>query len=232
MCSTRVLLVGLTTPEGDALEAALGRVRLEVSRARSAPDLWTRLAHLGFEPPTLVFVDLTLPETLEDGFFGTLRRALPAASQVAVAERVEGERAARLLGLGVPSLSLPASPDALVDLALKLSFRAPLAVVLEPRTRSDTGDLGELASALDAYAVRRSLSGQQRAILGLYLAGNNDKAIAELCGCALATVYEHWRRMAKKAGATHKADVIADFHRFLTHGAKVSEFHGQGSEFS
>lgn len=231
MCSTRVLLIGLTTAAGDALEAALCRVRLEVSRARTAPELWTRLAHLGYEPPTLVFIDLTLPETLEDGFFGTLRRALPAASLVAVAERVEGERAARLLGLGVPSLSLPASADVLVDLALKLSFRGPQAV-LEPRTRADPSGIGELASALDAYAALRNLSGQQRAILRLYLAGNNDKAIAELCGCALATVYEHWRRMARKADASHKADVIADFHRFLTHGAKVSEFHGQGSEFS
>jgi DNA-binding CsgD family transcriptional regulator len=39
--------------------------------------------------------------------------------------------------------------------------------------------------------------------------------IAEVCACSPATIYEHWQRMAKKGGALHKADVIADFHRFL-----------------
>ncbi len=231
-CSTRVLLVGLTTKDGEALEVAFGRVHLEVSRAHTVPELWPWLAQQGFAPPALVFIDLTLEETLEAGFFGTLRRALPAASLVAVADRIEGERAARLLGIGVPSLPLPSNPDALVDLALKLSSRALPRVVPEPTARSDTSDVGELASALDAYALRRSLSAQQRAILRLYIAGNNDKTIATLCGCSVATVYEHWRRMARKAGAAHKADVVADFHRFLTQGAKVSEFLGQGSEFS
>jgi DNA-binding CsgD family transcriptional regulator len=59
------------------------------------------------------------------------------------------------------------------------------------------------------------LSKQQRMILRYYLDGRNDKAIAELCGCSEATVYEHWRRMARKVGGAQKGDAIADFHRFL-----------------
>lgn len=232
VCSTRVLIVGLATTQGDALERALRGAHLEVSRARTAPELWSRVARLGFEPPAVGFIDLALPETLEDDFFFAVQRGLPAASLVAVAERVAGERAARLLGLGVPSLPLPGSAEVLVELALKLSSHAALTSALEPRARADPGGIGALASALDAYAVRRRLSSQQRAILRLYIAGNNDKTIAALSGCSVATVYEHWRRMARKAGAAHKADVIADFHRFLTQGAAVSEFHGQGSEFS
>jgi DNA-binding CsgD family transcriptional regulator len=52
-------------------------------------------------------------------------------------------------------------------------------------------------------------------ILRFYLDGRNDKEIAGLCGCSEATVYEHWRRMAKKVGGSQKGDAIADFHRFL-----------------
>ena len=33
----------------------------------------------------------------------------------------------------------------------------------------------------------------------LYLVGNNDKEIASSFNCSATTVYEHWRRMAKKA---------------------------------
>jgi DNA-binding NarL/FixJ family response regulator len=233
MCSTRVLLVGLTTGVGDALEAALSRAHLEVFRARTTPDLWVRLARVGLEPPVMVFVDLTLPETLEDEFFGVLRRLLPSASLVALWSTVDAERAARLLGLGVPSLPLPGSLDALVELAIKLSSRPSPSVPRGARSRAsaEPGGGGELANVLDAYAVARSLSSQQRAILKLYIAGNNDKAIAALCGCSVATVYEHWRRMARKAGAAHKADVVADFHRFLT-GDTLSGFHGQPSEFA
>jgi DNA-binding CsgD family transcriptional regulator len=65
------------------------------------------------------------------------------------------------------------------------------------------------------YAADRVLSKQQLTILRFYLDGRNDKEIAQLCGCSEATVYEHWRRMARKVGGAHKGDAIADFHRFL-----------------
>lgn len=82
----------------------------------------------------------------------------------------------------------------------------------------DVGD-GErqgLAGAIAAFASARRLSPRQRAILELHLNGQNDKEIAVSLGCELTTVYEHWRRMARKSGGTVKANVLADFHRCLT----------------
>jgi DNA-binding CsgD family transcriptional regulator len=73
-----------------------------------------------------------------------------------------------------------------------------------------------LEAVITSYAGRRGISDQQLMILKLYLEGKNDKEIALLCQCSTATVYEHWRRMAKKLGASLKHDVVADFHRFLS----------------
>ena len=56
---------------------------------------------------------------------------------------------------------------------------------------------------------------ERKLILREYLNGKNDKEIALSCRCSEATIYEHWRRMARKAGGSQKGDVIADFHRFL-----------------
>jgi len=72
-----------------------------------------------------------------------------------------------------------------------------------------------LESVVASYAAHRGISGQQLVVLTLYLKGKHDKEIADLCRCSVATVYEHWRRMAKKLDAHHKSDVVADFHRFL-----------------
>ena len=68
---------------------------------------------------------------------------------------------------------------------------------------------------LNDYCAMRSLSGRQRQVLEAYLIGNNDKEIASSFNCSATTVYEHWRRMAKKASGLHKSDVVNDFHRFL-----------------
>ena len=72
-----------------------------------------------------------------------------------------------------------------------------------------------LGDALGDYCVARALSARQRQVLELYLIGNNDKEIASSFNCSATTVYEHWRRMAKKANGAHKSDVVNDFHRFL-----------------
>ena len=58
-------------------------------------------------------------------------------------------------------------------------------------------------------------------MLELYLVGNNDKEIAEAFSCSGATVYEHWRRMARKANGACKSDVVTDFHRFLA-GSEIN----------
>jgi DNA-binding CsgD family transcriptional regulator len=99
-------------------------------------------------------------------------------------------------------------PSELASLALRLTTAAG-------------GDLGPqkttsaLQEPLNDYCVARSLSVRQRQVLELYLIGNNDKEIASSFNCSATTVYEHWRRMAKKASGAHKSDVVNDFHRFL-----------------
>jgi DNA-binding NarL/FixJ family response regulator len=75
-----------------------------------------------------------------------------------------------------------------------------------------------LDAVLASYVAYRGFSEQQQRILTLYLQGANDKQIAFSSGCAEPTIYEHWRRMARKTGGCHKCDVIADFHRFLGGG--------------
>jgi DNA-binding CsgD family transcriptional regulator len=78
-----------------------------------------------------------------------------------------------------------------------------------------------LYQSLESYCALRSLSRRQKQVLELYLGGNNDKEIAEAFRCSGATVYEHWRRMARKANGACKSDVVTDFHRFLAE-ARVS----------
>ncbi len=81
------------------------------------------------------------------------------------------------------------------------------------RERSSWGE--HLESVLLSYAAYEGISEQQLRVLRLYLDGRNDKEIASVCQCALATVYEHWRRMARRVGGSRKSDVITAFHRFL-----------------
>jgi DNA-binding NarL/FixJ family response regulator len=76
--------------------------------------------------------------------------------------------------------------------------------------------LGSLGSILEAYTELRAFSERQQLILRLYLNGQNDKEIAQELQCSESTVYEHWRRMARKANGAHKGCVINDFHRFLS----------------
>jgi DNA-binding CsgD family transcriptional regulator len=100
-------------------------------------------------------------------------------------------------------------------LLAELAFRSCAGAEASP-----AGGRGKyLEEAIRSYAGSRLLSARQQRILGLYLEGMGDKEIASVCGCSEATVYEHWRRMARKAGCHNKGDSIADFHRYL--GARV-----------
>jgi DNA-binding NarL/FixJ family response regulator len=171
----------------------------------------------------VVYVDLALLEAAGDELFFELQRALPSATWVALSPSLDGEQAAHALGLGIPALALPRNLDVLVELAQRLSaVGTPRASTLPPHLSAAASGVGDLASALEAYALARGLSEKQRTILSLYLRGRDDKAIAAACHCSAATVYEHWRRMARKAGATQKGDVVADFHRFLADGGALS----------
>lgn len=212
-----VLLIFEEGPAGLSLFRAL-EMTLAVEWARTAAEVRERAARSDLRAPKVVFLDLGLPNTTGDDVLRTVLGSFPLAAVVALADNLGGEDAARLLWQGVPYLNKPISALALAGLALRLSSPArsrkswpPTSVPLvEPAQRG-----AHLESVFRSYSVDRVLSRQQQLILRKYLNGKNDKEIAETCRCSEATVYEHWRRMARKAGGSQKSDVIADFHRFL-----------------
>ena len=208
-----VLLVSVDDPVGRSLQSALEAATIHVEWARSLGDLHSRAARDDVGMPELVFLDLELPDAAAEQLVPLARGYFPSAMMVALGARLTGEGAAQLLSQGIASLAKPISPLALTGLALQLRVRSPWSTRAEPPAAPPPG--ARLASLVDAYAAERVLSKQQHTILRLYLDGHNDKEIALRCGCSEATVYEHWRRMARKVGGMHKGDAIADFHRFL-----------------
>ena len=114
----------------------------------------------------------------------------------------------------MPSQQTSMGPSELVSVALRLTTDAGGNVAPQDATSS-------LEDALNDYCALRSLSPRQRQVLELYLIGDNDKEIACAFNCSATTVYEHWRRMAKKANGAHKSDVVNDFHRFLANRSET-----------
>jgi DNA-binding NarL/FixJ family response regulator len=203
-----------------AIVRSLRKQSVTPQLTRSVSELKARLAREDLSAPDIVFIDLDLPGATGDDWVWAVRRSFARAAMVAFGDDLNAARAARLLGFGVPSLRKPVTPRAFTHLALELSA-AQAREVHEPTAVSGVkhGTLraGGLVFALESYASVRALSIQQRLILGFYLSGENDKQIAQTLSCSEATVYEHWRRMGKKAGGVAKASVISDFHRFLGH---------------
>jgi len=115
----------------------------------------------------------------------------------------------------LPSRQESMRPSELARLALRLASDAGG----DPGMTKTTSALEE---PLNDYCALRSLSGRQRQVLEQYLIGNNDKEIASAFNCSATTVYEHWRRMAKKANGQHKSCVVNDFHRFLATRSDVN----------
>jgi DNA-binding NarL/FixJ family response regulator len=205
--------VVLLLSKGETLGLALNALRHDgvvVERAHTLGDpcLKTRLHAVD-----VAFVDLEVSGVALDDLISEVRTAAPRAAIVVLASALPGERAAALLRAGIPSLLKPVSALALTELALELSQRPVDRRTMGPTLAPATGI--SLQSTIESYATHRALSRQQRVILRLYLNGANDKEIAGSCGCAQATIYEHWRRMGKKAGGSTKADAVTDFHRFL-----------------
>jgi DNA-binding NarL/FixJ family response regulator len=164
----------------------------------------------------VVLVDLELAGDSTVEAASRLRQRFLKAALVAYGEALSGDRAARLLAAGVSFLPKPVSAGALATLLLELCAARPR----DSEPNQEFAKLGHestggLVVALDSYAALRVLSNQQRLILGLYLSGENDKQIARTISCSESTVYEHWRRIGRKAGGSAKADAISDFHRFL-----------------
>ncbi|HKE14894.1 MAG TPA: LuxR C-terminal-related transcriptional regulator, partial [Kofleriaceae bacterium] len=211
-----VLLIAEDGPAALSLFRAL-EMTLEVEWMRSAEELRARVGRLEERAPRVVFVDLELSDGSSDEVLRAVQMNFPLAAVIALAGALSGEDAARLLWQGVPYLNKPVSPLALAGLALRLSAPArtrkswppvPYApVLLEAKQRG-----AHLESVFRSYSQGRVLSRQQQLILREYLNGKNDKEIAQDCQCSEATIYEHWRRMARKVGGSQKSDVIADFH--------------------
>jgi DNA-binding CsgD family transcriptional regulator len=97
------------------------------------------------------------------------------------------------------------------------AFRAhfPHVAIMAPRPPGAGAGQGTLGDIVSAFASSRGLSPRQRRILELHLSGKHDKEIASDLGCEQSTVYEHWRRMARKARGSRKSDLVADFHQYL-----------------
>lgn len=209
-----VLLIADGGPQGTSLIRAMEAATIAVEWAQSITELRARAARQDLKAPVLVVVDLELPDASVDALITLVLDRFSLAQIVALACDLTGERGARLLSQGVPSLTKPVSPSALAALALRFSLdprpaNSERAVEPPPEPRR------HLEVVFSRYSTDRVLSKQQQQILRLYLSGMNDKEIALTCKCSEATVYEHWRRMARKAGGLHKGDAIADFHRFL-----------------
>jgi DNA-binding NarL/FixJ family response regulator len=205
-----VLLITAEGPVGQSLLDAMEAAVIDVEWSRSIAELRERAARDDLRAPRLVFLDLELPGVATQDLVPFARERFPLATTIALAADLSGERAAQLLSQGVPSLTKPVSPLALTGLALRLSLTRPPESWPSPGPRAT-----HLESIFSSYSVDRVLSKQQRMIFRMYLDGMSDKEIAQICHCSEATVYEHWRRMARKAGGSHKGDVISDFHRFL-----------------
>ena len=206
-----VLLIS-ADPEVEVLERELNGSNTESLLLRNALEVESLTTREGFRAPDLVFVDLDSCQERED-IVAFVRALFAQASVVALTRTLDDERTERLLTLGVPSLKKPVSAGAFIGLAARLS-RQHGATEVSDNASSRPGT-GRLDALLETYSSARGLSPQQRLILRLHLAGNNDKEIACTCSCSEATVYEHWRRMARKAGGMHKGCVINDFHKFL-----------------
>jgi DNA-binding NarL/FixJ family response regulator len=215
-----VLLIVDDEPLGISLRDALETLTIDVEWVKTVADLRCRLARGDLRAPKVAFLDLDLSDSCSEEALRMVRVNFPLAAVIALAGTLSGEEAARLLWQGVPYLNKPVSPLSLAGLALRLSgpgrTRAswpptPYAPALAQAKQRGA----HLESVFRSYSEGRDLSRQQQLVLREYLNGKNDKEIALTCRCSEATIYEHWRRMARKAGGSQKSDVIADFHRFL-----------------
>lgn len=102
----------------------------------------------------------------------------------------------------LPSREAWMRPSEFASVALRLMTEPGSDLVMVKTTSA-------LEEPLNDYCTARSLSGRQRQVLELYLIGNNDKEIASSFNCSATTVYEHWRRMARKAkGAQDRKSVV------------------------
>lgn len=231
----KVLLAEHDAALGRSVLQSLGKVAIAGEWVRSASELREWTARQSGSERSLVLLDWELPGAASGEPLDMLQCFLPAASIVVLSEQLSGDGAAVLLSQGIPSIHKPVNPFVLSMLALDLSSDTtpppPQTRAVQPAALPlPMGPAPTFDHLVAAYAASRKLSKQQMLILDLYLSGKTDKEIAEQCACSGATVYEHWRRMARKSGGRQKSDLIADFHRYLRHApGPGAALHGPAS---
>jgi DNA-binding NarL/FixJ family response regulator len=219
----KVLLAEHDAPLVHSVLHLLSKAAIVGEWVRSATELDAWASRRRVLDPSLVLLDWELPGAAAGAPLGVLQGLLPAANIVVLSDGLSGDNAAVLLSRGVPSLHKPLNPFVLSMLALDLSTDSgPPASSSVPAVEWLPQSSRSFDHLVAAYATSRRLSKQQALILDLYLHGKSDKEIAELCACSGATVYEHWRRMARKSGGRQKGDLIADFHRYLRHAPSAA----------
>jgi len=218
----RILFVENDLLLGQCLLEVFENITVAVEWIRTASELKSRTVLHRAALPTLVFLDWELPDAAAGEPLGVIQAAYPLSAIVVLSKQLSGDTAALLLARGIPSIQKPVHPVLLSRLALGLATGGGLLQferdadalnTLLPGQANHTAD--GFGQVIDRYAASRGLSIRQRRILDLYLHGKSDKEIAQICQCSEATVYEHWRRMARKAGGALKSSLIADFHRYL-----------------
>lgn len=158
-----------------------------------------------------------------------LRASCPQAGFVALTQELAPGELKALLKRGVVPIEKPVHFRLLTCTLLGLlidSRRAQQPAKEQERapvTPPPVGPNHDWPSVLSTYAKVRALSPKQNTVLQLHLEGKNDKEIAYLLGCSEATVYEHWRRIMKKAMVKYKRGVLADFHDYTLSGVPAAE---------
>jgi DNA-binding NarL/FixJ family response regulator len=164
-----------------------------------------------------------------DTALSLLRATCPQAGFVALTQALATGDLKALLKRGVVPIEKPVHFRLLTCtlLGLLVDSRRDLQAVREPAKAAETPvpprPNHDWPSVLSTYAKVRALSPKQNTVLQLHLEGKNDKEIAYLLGCSEATVYEHWRRIMKKAMVKYKRGVLADFHDYTLSGVPAEE---------
>jgi DNA-binding CsgD family transcriptional regulator len=158
-----------------------------------------------------------------------LFEAVELLESSAAATSADSERGPRLQAVVIEMG--PPSPRALRKLQ---AFRAhfPHVAIMTPRPDGADAEDKNLDGIVAAFASSRGLSPRQRKILELHLSGKHDKEIASDLGCEQTTIYEHWRRMARKAHGSRKSDLVADFHHYLASRSGANLKNSESSESS
>jgi DNA-binding NarL/FixJ family response regulator len=158
-------------------------------------------------------------EAEESARLASLRERSTFAGIVALTDTLAPGDITALLGCGILPIEKPVHSRvlayALLGLVIKLQEPDANKSGSPPDTDAPPAS-SDWPTVLATYAKVRSLSPKQNLVLRLHLEGKNDKEIATLLQCSETTVYEHWRRMMKKAMVKYKREVLADFHGYTS----------------